>query len=263
MPPIVGYLAGVALACYVIREVERMRRDYARLKPSIAQGDLEARTRLYLEILKFEWVSAALALISLGLDQTKLMAARLQMGDTWFGRWVSTSDISGATGRIAIGGGVLISLLLMIPVRLRARRRGPDPSESRAQPWWRKFVPDIRHLFPTTGRERWMFAAVAVSAGICEEIVFRAWLLFTLHRSLGLEGTTSIFLAAALFGLCHIYQGIPGVVGATCAGVLLSALYIGSGTLLVPIVLHSLLDLRVTILPTLSPRISPTQPSVA
>jgi len=61
MSHIVAYVAGVTLAGYVIREVKRMRRDYARLKYSIAQGDLEARTRLYREILEFEWVSAALA----------------------------------------------------------------------------------------------------------------------------------------------------------------------------------------------------------
>jgi len=260
MPHIVAHLASVILAGYVIREVKRMHRDYARVKLATAQGDLEARTRLYLEILEFEWVSAALALIALGFDKTNLMAATLQMGNTSFAHWVSASDISGASGLIAIAAGLLFSLLLMI---LGARRRRPAPSENRAKPWWRKFVPDVRPLIPTTRRERWFFAAVAVSAGVCEEIVFRAWLLFTLHTSLGLDGTTSIFLAAALFGLCHIYQGITGVVGATCAGVLLSALYIGTGTLLVPIVLHSLLDLRVTILPTTSPRISPVQPTRA
>jgi len=178
-------------------------------------------------------------------------------------RGISTSEISGASGLTAIGAGLLFSLVLMILARLRARRRGPAPSESRAQPWWQKFVPDVRPLMPTTRRERWFFAAVAVSAGICEEIVFRAWLLLTLHTSLGFDGTTSIFLAAALFGLCHIYQGITGVVGAACAAVLLSALYIGTGTLLVPIVLHSLIDLRVTILPTTRPRIPPTQPTGA
>jgi len=263
MSHMVAYVAGVTLAGYVIREVKRMRRDYARLKHAIAEGDLEARTNLYLEILRFEWVSAVLALIALGFDKTKLIATTFEWRDTSFGHWVSTSDISGASGLIAIGAGLLIGLVLMIIARLQARRRGPAPAETRARPWWRKIVPDIAPLIPTTRRERWLFAAVAISAGICEEIVFRAWLLFTLHTSQGFDGTTSIFLAAALFGLCHIYQGITGVVGATCAGVLLSALYIGTGTLLVPIVLHSLLDLRVTILPTSSPRTSGPQPTGA
>jgi CAAX protease family protein len=132
-------------------------------------------------------------------------------------------------------------------MRLRARRNA-SPVEVH-KPWWRRIVPDIDALIPVTRNERLHFAAVAISAGICEEIVFRGWLLFTLHDSLGVNGTTLIVLGALLFGLCHMYQGMAGVFGTTMAGALMAALYVGSGTLLVPIVLHALVDLRAAVLP--------------
>lgn len=249
MQLVAPWLASVALACYVIRDAVKTYRDYAKLKQGLALGDPEARPRFYMQILQFEWISAGLALVALGFDKTKLVATRLQMRDTAFGHWVSTSVLTGSRGTVALTAGLLIGWVLMAIVRLRARRR-PTPPESAARPWWLKLVPEVAPLIPTTARERLLFSAISFSAGICEEIVFRGWLLFTLHTSLGFKGTVLIFLASALFGLCHVYQGLPGVVGTTGAGVLLCALYIGTGTLLVPMVVHTLIDLRAAILPT-------------
>jgi uncharacterized protein len=244
----ISSFAGVVLAGFIIWEVVKSFRDYRNLKKALAQGDSGARPRFYNRILRFEWVTAALALIALGFDKKKLVASTLQVNDTAFAHWVSSSDVSGKSGLMAIGAGLLIGLVLMTVMRLRSRRR-PASAENSAKAWWRRFVPDIAPLIPATSHERWLFAAVAISAGICEEIVFRGWLLYTLHTPFGLSGTTLILVAAALFGLCHIYQGPTGVLGASLAGIILSALYIGTGTLFMPIVLHALIDLRVAILP--------------
>jgi membrane protease YdiL (CAAX protease family) len=256
----VSLLTSLILAGYVIRDVSKARRQYGQLKQAIAQGDPEARSRFYMRILRFEWVSAVLALIALGFDRTKLSAATLQMGNTAFGRWLSASGESFDSGVVGgVAAGLLIGLILMIIVRLRARRHAPAPAADVSKPWWRKLLPDFTALIPVTGRERMLFAGVAVSAGICEEIVFRGWLLFTLHNDLAVTGTTLIVLAAAIFGLCHMYQGVTGIVATTLAGAFLCALYIGTGTLLVPIVLHCLIDLRMAILPSSSPQVPQAQ----
>jgi membrane protease YdiL (CAAX protease family) len=252
-------LAGFILAVFVVWEVVKTYRDYPKFKQALAQGDPQARPRFYMSILRFEWISALLALVALGFDRAKMTAAPLQMGDTAFAHWLSTSQLTGSVGIGALTGGLILGLVLMSVLRLRARRSAPPPAENQAKPWWRKLVPDVMPLIPTTARERWLFVAVAISAGICEEIVFRGWLLFTLHMPFGLSGTALIVLASLLFGLCHIYQGPTGVFGATLAGALLAALYIATGTLLVPIVLHSLIDLRVALLPSSSPRVPQAQ----
>jgi CAAX protease family protein len=256
-----SWLAGTAVACYVIWEMKKMYRDYPKLKQAVANGDPEARPRFYVRILRFEWVSALLALVALGFDKTKLMASSLQMGDTAFGHWVSASSMINSSGMAGIAAGLLIGLVVMTIVRLRSRRReaAPAPSDSGPKPWWRKLVPDFAALIPTTARERVLFAEVAVSAGICEEIVFRGSLLYALHSPFGFGGTTLVLLASAIFGMCHVYQGVTGVVATTLAGVLLCTLYIATGTLLVPIVLHSLIDLRMAILPTGNPQIPRAQ----
>lgn len=258
---IIPTVAGVALACYIIREVKKTYREYPQVKEAIAQGDTQARERLYKRILLFEWISAPLAIVALKFDKARLMASSLQLGDSVFGDWVAQAKQIGNSGMIAgLGAGLIIGLLLVSVVRLRVRRSAPKiSSAATAKQWWRRFIPDIATLLPSTGRERVIFAAVALSAGICEEIVFRGWLLYVLHNPIGLTGTALVFCAALLFGLCHIYQGPTGVVGATAAGVLLTGLYALTGTLLAPIILHALIDLRMAILPSSASRVAKAQ----
>ena len=261
---IIPTVAGVALACFIIREVKQLSGNYATIKHAIAQGDTQARERLYMRILRFEWISAPLALIALNFDKTKLMASALQLDSRAFGQWVAQFKQIGNGQMVAgLGVGLLIGLLLVSVVRLRARRTAPPTANLDRAPKsrWRKFIPDISTLIPTTVRERLIFSAVAISAGICEEIVFRGWLLYVLHTPIGLTGMALVLVAAALFGLCHIYQGPTGVLGATAAGVVLTGVYVATGALLAPIVLHALIDLRMAIVPPSTPRWARAQPA--
>ena len=56
-------------------------------------------------------------------------------------------------------------------------------------------------------------------------------------------------MAAVLFGLAHSYQGIAGMVLTAFAGLLFCGLYVATGSLLFPILLHILVDVRFAILP--------------
>jgi membrane protease YdiL (CAAX protease family) len=103
-------------------------------------------------------------------------------------------------------------------------------------------LPDFSTLLPVTTHERLVWVAVAASAGICEEIVFRGWLLATLHSPVGLAGTTLVLVAAVIFGLAHAYQRVAGMVLTAFAGALFCVLYVKTGSLLVPILLHILID---------------------
>jgi CAAX protease family protein len=262
---IVPTIAGVTLACFTIREVKKTYREYPKIKQAVADGDSRARTRLYLHILRFEWISAPLALIALSFDRSRLVASALQLEESDFGKWVAqTKEIGNNAMMVGLGTGLVIGLLLVSVIRLRGRKRAhvaTDSSPSTPKPWLRRLIPDISTLIPTTGRERLIFSAVAISAGICEEIVFRGWLLYVLHNPIGLTGMALVLFAATLFGLCHIYQGPTGVVATTAAGVLLTGVYVATGTLLVPIVLHALIDIRMAIVPSGTPRLAKAEPA--
>jgi uncharacterized protein len=253
---ILAIVSGFGLVAYVAWQVGKSFGEYRRLKQAIREGDEQARTRFYFRILVFEWVSALLAFAAMEFEGSKLTPASLELDRTTFGKWLSSLGSPFDSGLIAgVVAGLIIGLVVLSIVRIRAGRREPARSAAAVTPWWRKLVPDFTDLIPATGRERLVLSIVAVSAGICEEVVFRAWLLSALHSAVGLTGATLILVAAGLFGLAHIYQKLPGVVGTSLAGVLFCALYVGTGTLLVPIVLHCLMDLRLAILPASRPQL--------
>lgn len=61
----------------------------------------------------------------------------------------------------------------------------------------------------------------------------------------GLGPEVILALSSLIFGLNHLYQGYRGVLGTTLVGVLLGMLYYQFGGLLVPMVVHALIDLRI------------------
>lgn len=99
--------------------------------------------------------------------------------------------------------------------------RGLGLAESRA----------VLYLLPRDRRERWAFVALALAAGICEEYVFRGFLL---HVVEAWSGDTAVAVAASSlsFGLAHGYQRAAGVVRATLLGLLLAVPVAATGSLL-------------------------------
>jgi membrane protease YdiL (CAAX protease family) len=238
------------LAGYIIHSVLYDNRTYHQLKSSIEQGDTNARSRYYQRILVFEFISATLALFALQFDFSKLrpgylalthisiLPSALQDGD------LSAGFFHGIVSGLV--GGLIIATAAAILIRIWKNRR---PQEEPKKRWWHRLMPDFSALLPASPRERFLFAAVAISAGVCEEVVFRGWLLYTLHNVVALNGTALVLVAAACFGLSHYYQGAIGVIGTAIVAILFTFLYVQSGSLLLPIFLHILIDLRWALLP--------------
>ena len=59
-----------------------------------------------------------------------------------------------------------------------------------------------------------------------------------------------VVIAAVAFGLAHAYQGRAGVVLTGVLGGVMAALYVGTGSLLLPVLLHAAIDLRFLLVPT-------------
>jgi membrane protease YdiL (CAAX protease family) len=243
-------LFDLILVAYLVRRVVGASHAYRQLKSAIEEGDTKARSRYYLRLLAFEFTSVTIALFALQFDFSKFHPEYLALNHASV--FQSILRDGGSAGDYARGTywgfyiGILFATVFAILIRLWKNRRA---NGDRKKHWWRRLVPDFSSLLPATPRERFLFAAVAISAGVCEEVVFRGWLLCTLHNVVGLKGTTLVLIAAACFGLAHYYQGATGMIGTAFAGILFTFFYVQSGSLLLPILLHILIDLRWVLLP--------------
>jgi membrane protease YdiL (CAAX protease family) len=104
-------------------------------------------------------------------------------------------------------------------------------------------IGDIEPLFPRNRAERRWTGLLAANAGPSEELFFRLMLplLFTLA---GGDPILAFAVSALIFGAIHFYQGWAGILGTTLAGFLFAGLYLATGTIWVPVVLHSLINLN-------------------
>jgi membrane protease YdiL (CAAX protease family) len=105
----------------------------------------------------------------------------------------------------------------------------------------------LAFFLPHTQRERLLFVLLSVSAGVCEEWIFRGFVLQTLHGTTRLPWIAALLVSSILFGWNHLYQGSRGLVMTTVTGLALGLATISSGGLVLPIVLHALLDLQLLI----------------
>ena len=101
-------------------------------------------------------------------------------------------------------------------------------------------------FLPSNHTELAHFTFAALTAGVCEEIIFRAFLInyllaFSGHTFVG--QCSAIILPALLFSVVHIYQGHKAVLKILLAGVLFGLIYYLSGSLLIVMMLHFALDM--------------------
>ncbi len=85
---------------------------------------------------------------------------------------------------------------------------------------------------------------MAVTAGVCEEIVYRGLLIAFGVGVLGLSTTAAAALALAVFVAGHFYQGWKGMVVVALLGFWLTTVYLSTGSLLLPILVHVMIDVR-------------------
>ncbi len=89
----------------------------------------------------------------------------------------------------------------------------------------RKATANVRKLLPATGYERTVFVAVALTAGLCEEFLYRGWLLNIIAAATG-SPWVALIVSSIVFGFAHFYQGPHGMLGAGVLGIVFGTLFI-------------------------------------
>jgi len=108
----------------------------------------------------------------------------------------------------------------------------------------------VLRMLPHERSERWRFAALAITAGITEEWIWRGFGAAVLHAAWPqLPLAPTVVLLALAFGWAHFYQGLGGILATALLGGLFAWLYLSTGSLLVPMLLHVLIDLRALLVP--------------
>jgi uncharacterized protein len=134
----------------------------------------------------------------------------------------------------------LVLILLLVAYHVYAIAAVAGSSEARAGLRQQMFGA-LPAVMPHTRTELYWFSGVAITAGFCEEFLFRGYFIWVLSPWLGWWGAAALSLS--IFAIGHIYQGWNGVLRTGIVGALYTLSVATFNSLWPAIALHALLDL--------------------
>jgi uncharacterized protein len=195
-----------------------------RLLGQPAVGTAE-RVSLYAYTIVYQWL--IVAVVAWRAFSRKLGLAELGM---------AASD-PGRTARIA----VVLTALLCASQWASLRRMTRVPETKRGL-----LFRIAERIMPRTLTEMIVFTALACTAGLAEEFLYRGF-VFTVFAHMFAGSAVFIPAAAVLssgwFAIAHLYQGRRGLITTLVVGILFSVVRIWSGSLIPSILAHAGIDL--------------------
>ena len=233
--PILWALLALIVAVLVLRAVRKDRREYGRFKRFERTRNRQRMMRKWLIDSVLVFGGSSVILLALVWRYVPLF---LDAVDDWppF-RWLRglVDDTGGLIPGFALGVAVALVVGTVVAVYL-ARKSGDVPT-----------IGDIGAILPRNRSELRWGAALSVNAGVVEELMFRLAVPTVIFGASG-SALAGVIASVLLFGALHVYQGVPGIIGSTLIGVLLMLLFLSTGSIVVPIVAHALIDLRSLVL---------------
>ena len=175
-----------------------------------------SRVQIYELTLLMEWLVFAFVLLGVWLARSPLASV---LGE----RWSSARDFARDLG-IGIAYSILSTIVLsmLLPHSAAADR-------------------SVRFLLPQGRKETILWIALSVSAGICEEALYRGYLQKQ-FAALTNSVVAGIVLSGAAFGLSHAYQGPHLALVIAIDGMMLGALAQWRRTVRPGMISHALKD---------------------
>jgi membrane protease YdiL (CAAX protease family) len=97
-------------------------------------------------------------------------------------------------------------------------------------------------ILPQSTRERIPFLGLAVTAGCCEEFLYRGFAMAAFTRA-GFPIWASVVVSSVLFGAAHLYQGRGGLIGTGMLGLLFGAFRAFTGSIIPVVAWHAAIDI--------------------
>jgi membrane protease YdiL (CAAX protease family) len=198
-------------------------RGRARMRHILAKPRVESAERLslYASTIAFQWVAVAVA----GWRAWAHGFTAVELGLAVSG-WATIAILS------VLGTGSIVALQW-----LNLRRMGRSRSPLRAP-----LKAIAERILPQTRRELIPFFALAVTAGVCEEFLYRGFAMAVFFRW-GLPAWIAVLASSLLFGLAHLYQGRGGLAATTILGLLFGATRVAFASLVPVMFWHTGVDM--------------------
>jgi|GEM_PF-4502595 len=103
----------------------------------------------------------------------------------------------------------------------------------------------VSFMMPIGTLERRWWVALSIAAGICEEIIFRGFLMTVARGELRMGLVLALLATSTVFGFNHLYQGGRAIATTALVGLMLGVVSILTAGLLLPMLLHAAMDLQV------------------
>ena len=233
----IGWLVLAAIGSWLLLGEPLLgKRSYRALLDALDAGRADARARFYRSWTVQGWL-LMFAVLALVFGILRWTPAHIGL------RWPQVDFHAGSGFVAGMLGAAVAGLLLGVVMARRQAATGKAPTAPAV-------TGDVLRMLPRTPRERRGFALLSLTAGITEEVIWRGFLLTALAVVFPHAPAWLLLLPMALvFGWAHLYQGWSGVLVTAILGAILGGVYIGTGSLLLPIVLHALVDLRALLIP--------------
>ncbi len=196
----------------------RAKLQHLLAKPHVEPGE---RLSLYCTTIAFQWLATAVAAWRAwahGFTATQLGLAMPEP--------LTVTVIA------VFGAAVIVTLQW-----LNLRRIGRSASLLR-----RPLQALAERILPQSTMELIPFFALSVTAGLCEEFLYRGFAMAMLSRA-GLPTGVVILVSAVIFGVAHLYQGRAGFVSTMMLGILFGVSRAALGSLVPATVWHMGVDL--------------------
>jgi membrane protease YdiL (CAAX protease family) len=134
----------------------------------------------------------------------------------------------------------IVCVMATIAVAMRLRKMAAWSPEKTAA--LRAQIGSTAVVIPRTKVELAWFFGVALTAGICEELLYRGYFFAVAAPYLTVYGAA--VASAIVFALGHAYQGWRRMALVAAIGLFMGAFYVASGSIFFPMFLHVLIDIN-------------------
>lgn len=150
--------------------------------------------------------------------------------------WAGVGFVAPHGWRLWFAAAIVLALVLLY-IRDGLKVAQSAPARTKLRTTYQKLLV----ILPHTPVELAAFVALSLTAGFCEEFIFRGYLIWFFQPWLFWWGAAA--LCTIFFALGHSYQGIAGILRTGILGLVFVFVFAISGSLWPGIILHALIDI--------------------